>query len=153
VRMCTGYVGAVAAEGPHGLSRAEAWLASSDVAQRAMGWSLVAALAMGDVAVPAAWFLARTAELERTIRSVSNEERYAMNHALIAIGGRDAALRKAATAAAKRIGRVDVDHGDTACKTPDAAASIEKAWAHSLAKGFESPAAHERSRESMRIRC
>ncbi len=153
VRMCTGYVAAIASEGPHGLSRAEAWLASTDVAQRAMGWSLVGALAMGDVSVPAAWFLVRTAEIERTLRTVSNEERSAMNHALISIGGRDAALRKAATAAAKRIGRVDVDHGDTACKTPDATASIEKAWAHSVAKGFDSPAAHERSRESMRIRC
>jgi len=153
VRMCTGYVAAIASEGPHGLSRAEAWLASSDVPQRAMGWSLVGALAMGDVSVPAAWFLARTAEIERTIRTGSNEERSAMNHALISIGCRDAALRKAATAAAKRIGRVDVDPGDTACKTPDAAASVEKAWAHSLAKGLESPAAHERRRESMRIRC
>ena len=36
-----------------------------------------------------------------------------MNRALITIGGRSAALRKAATAAAKRIGKVVVDHGDT----------------------------------------
>jgi hypothetical protein len=48
---------------------------------------------------------------------------------------------------------VTVDHGDTACKTPDAAEYIEKTWAHATAKGFESPAAQERSRESMRTRC
>ena len=54
---------------------------------------------------------------------------------------------------AKRIGTIEVDHGDTDCKTPNAAASIEKNWAHSKEKGFESPAAHERSRESMRTRC
>jgi hypothetical protein len=76
-----------------------------------------------------------------------------MNMAVIQIGCRNAALRKAATAAARRIGKVVVDHGDTACKTPDAAAYIDKAWAHSTSKGFASPAAHERSREPMRTRC
>ena len=38
-------------------------------------------------------------------------------------------------------------------KTPDAASYIEKAWAHSSSKGFDSPAAHERWREPMRLRC
>ncbi len=76
-----------------------------------------------------------------------------MNMAVILIGCRNAALRKAATAAAKRIGKVVVDHGDTACKTPDAAQYIDKTWAHSKSKGFESPAAHERSREPQRVRC
>ena len=54
---------------------------------------------------------------------------------------------------AARVGKVIIDHGDTACKTPDAIESIQKAWAHSSAKGFTSPAAHERSRESLRPRC
>ena len=48
---------------------------------------------------------------------------------------------------------VEVDHGDTACKTLDAASYIEKTWADSTSKGFESPAAQERSREPMRTRC
>ncbi len=30
---------------------------------------------------------------------------------------------------AQRIGKVDVDHGETSCKTPDAAPYIEKMWA------------------------
>lgn len=153
VRMCKGYVAAVACEGPHGLSRADAWLAAPDEPRRTMGWSLVGALAMCDTSVPGAWFDARLAEIERGIAAAPNAVRYAMNQALLSIGCRDARLRKAATAAAKRIGPVEVDHGDTACQTPDAVASIDKAWTHSLSKGFESPAAHERSRESMRLRC
>lgn len=153
VRMCKGYVAAVACEGPHARSRAEAWLAAPDEPRRTMGWSLVGALAMCDPTVPDAWFDARLKEIERGIATAPNAVRYAMNHALLSIGCRDARLRKAATAAAKRIGPVEVDHGDTACQTPDAVASIDKAWAHSLSKGFESPAAHERSRESMRLRC
>jgi len=151
--MCHGYVAQLAAEGPHGRSRAEAWLASKSELRRCIGWLLVGALAMRDEEVPTNWFASRIATIEKTIHAAPNHEREAMNKAIISIGGRDATARKAALTAAKRIGTVTVDHGDTACKTPDAAAYIEKTWAHATAKGFESPAAQERSRESMRTRC
>ena len=52
-----------------------------------------------------------------------------MNNAVIAIGSRNAALAAAAQAAAGRIGKVVVDHGETACQTPDAADYIERIWA------------------------
>ena len=42
-----------------------------------------------------------------------------MNGALISIGIRNAKLEKLAIAAAKRIGKVEVDHLETSCKTPD----------------------------------
>lgn len=151
-RMCGGYVAMLAAEGPHAAEKAAQWLAG-DAPVRPLGWSLLAQLAQRDETMPDAWFKERLAEIERTIHTVANGEREAMNLAIIAIGCRNAALRKAATAAAKRIGEVEVDHGDTACETPDAATYIDKAWAHSLAKGFESPAAHERTRELLRLRC
>ncbi len=151
--MCHSYVASLAVEGPHGRSRADAWLSSSDEALRGAGWCLVAALAMRDTSTPSSWFEARLSEIEKSIRTAPNSHREAMNQAVIMIGCRDASLRKAATAAAKRIGKVEVDHGDTACKTPDAVSYIEKTWAHSTSKGFESPAAHERTRESMRTRC
>lgn len=93
------------------------------------------------------------AEAMAALEEAGTEQREAMNHALIAIGCRSAALRESATAVARRIGKVDIDHGDTACKTPDAVPYSDKAWAHSLSKGFASPAAHERSREPMRTRC
>ena len=151
--MCAGYVGMLAAEGPHAAAKAAEWLASPDGPTRCSGWALLAQMTSHDETSPDAWFLKRLAEIERTIHTAPNSERAAMNMGVIAIGCRNAALRKAATAAAKRIGKVEVDHGDTACKTPDAAEYIAKTWAHSTSKGFESPAAHERSRELMRIRC
>lgn len=153
VAMCRSYVAALAGESPHGASRADAWLSSRDVTQRATGWSVVSNLAMRDVTTSDAWFLVRLAEIEKTIHAAPSAERSAMNAALIALGCRNAAFRRTVTAAAKRIGPVAVDHGDTACKTPDAATHISKAWDHSTSKGFESPAAHERSRASMRLRC
>ena len=152
-RICGGYVGMLAAEGPHAASKAVQWLASKDARERSAAWSLLGQMSQRDETTPDAWYLERLAEIERTIHSARSAEREGMNMAVITIGGRNAALRKAAVAAAKRIGKVDVDHGDTACKTPDAATYLEKMWAHSKSKGFESPAAQERTREPQRLRC
>jgi 3-methyladenine DNA glycosylase AlkD len=152
-RMCLSYVAYLAAEGPHARDRADAWLASPGEAEQRAGWWLVCAMAMIDEATPDSWFADRLREVEASVHSAPNSVREAMNQALIAVGCRSAALRKAATAAAKRVGKVHVDHGDTACKTPDAGQAIEKTWAHSTSKGFASPAAQERSREPMRTRC
>jgi len=147
------YVAMLAAEGPHAPALAKAWLKSKNYAQRAAAWALVGHLAWRDAATSDAWLLERLGEIEKKIHAADNAEREAMNQALITIGCRSAALKKAALASAKRIGTVDVDHGDTACKTPDAAAAIEKAWAYSTSKGFTSPFALEAERESPRIRC
>lgn len=152
MRGCGNYVAALAAEGPHRMALVSAWLATPGPAADT-GWMLVAALAMTDEQVSEAWLRERLAEIEQTIHSAPNAQREAMNHALIMIGCHSPELRSLATAAAKRVGKVNVDHGDTACKTADAASYIEKTWTHSLSKGFASPAAHERSRESMRLRC
>lgn len=152
-RSCHAYVAQLAAEGPHGKSRAEAWLASGSETKRRFGWLLTGVLAMRDPGIPWAWFAERLAIIEKTIHQAPNGEREAMNHALISIGCRDEAARKAALASAKRIGKVRVDHGDTECKTPDASEYMAKTWAHAKAKKFENPAAQERSRESMRTRC
>lgn len=152
-RGCHAYVAYLAAEGPHKMSRAEAWLKSKSEAQRRCGWMLSGVLTKLDPTVPLDWFTSRIAAIQNTIHEAPNHEREAMNGALISIGCRDAVTRKAALLAAKRIGPVSVDHGDTACETPDAGAYIEKAWAYAATKGFESPAAQERSRESMRTRC
>jgi hypothetical protein len=61
-----------------------------------------------------------------------------MNGALIAIGVRNDQLEKLAITAAKRIGTVEVDHGDTDCKTPDAVAYIAKTKAHRVKKAARS---------------
>jgi len=150
---CGGYVAMLAAEGPHGAAKAREWLASPDAIMRAAGWTLAGHLATMDATNDDDWFAELLSRIETTIHSASNAERGAMNQAMIVIGGRSPSLRKAATATATRVGTVYVDHGDTACKTPDAAAYIEKTWAHAAAKKFESPAAQERAREPMRIRC
>lgn len=151
MRMCAPYIASLAAESPHAAAKVRDWLASSDDELRASGWTLIAQLANLDEKTADDWFAKRLAQIEKTIHSSPSVERGSMNAAVIAIGGRSAGLRKLATAAAKRIGPVEVDHGETACATPDAVSSIAKLWER--AKKFDSPAAAERARESMRTRC
>lgn len=153
MRTCGSYVGMVAAEGPHARKKAERWLAAKDENVRCAGWSLVAHLAHRDEETPDSFFEPMLARIERGIQGAPNAERGNMNLVLIAIGCRSAALRKAAAAAAKRIGKVEIDHGDTSCKTPDAAETLEKTWAYASSKGYSSPAALERTRETPRRRC
>lgn len=69
------------------------------------------------------------ARIEADIHQAPNRKREAMNNALMAIGIYIPELTEAAKVAARRIGPVEIDHGDTACRTPDAVAYIEKALA------------------------
>jgi 3-methyladenine DNA glycosylase AlkD len=117
------------ARSPHAVDLASKWCASKKEGESASGWSVVAVLAMEDDAADLDELLAASLDvIEATIDAAPNYTRYAMNGALIAIGGRNAALKKRALAVAKAIGKVEVDHGDTDCKTPDAAAYIAKIW-------------------------
>jgi hypothetical protein len=84
---------------------------------------------MKDDELPDEYFENHLEMIERGIHSAKNRVRAAMNGALIGIGMRNSRLEKKALAAAARIGRVEVDHGETGCKTPDAAAYIRKAAA------------------------
>jgi 3-methyladenine DNA glycosylase AlkD len=152
-RMCAPYVEHLAVEGPHARKKVDAWRTSREPALRCRGWGLVRALAMLDEDLPDAWFAERLGEIEDSIQAASNAERVVKLSAMIAIGCRSAPLRKAVLAASKRIGPVEIDQGDTACKTPVPAPTLEKTWAYAASKGFPSPAAQERARESMRLRC
>ena len=151
--MSAAYVAMIASEGPHALAKLEQWLGADTPRLRRVGWNLLGQLAQRDEALPDSFFAPWIARIEQTIHAATNAERATMNDTLIQLGLRNPALRAAAEAAAARVGRVDVDHGDTACKTPDAVASIAKAWAYAAAKGFASPAAQERGRERLRLRC
>ena len=153
MRMLGVYVGAVAVEGPHAGAKSREWLASKDERLRRAGWLLAAAQAMRDPSLPDSRFSDLLGRIEREIGAAPSAEKDAMAQALIAIGGRSAALRKSVLTAAKRIGPIEVDRGDTACKGPDPAEQLAKYWKYSEAGGFASPAAREQRMDSPRIRC
>ena len=55
--------------------------------------------------------------MEQELQNSANRAKEGMNNCLIAIGGRNEALRARVLEAAKKIGPVEIDHGETNCKT------------------------------------
>ncbi len=66
------------------------------------------------------------AQIEKTIDKSSNRVRYTMNGFVISVGGYCKPLVKQAKATAKKIGKVHVEMGETACKVPLATEYIDK---------------------------
>jgi 3-methyladenine DNA glycosylase AlkD len=123
--VLTDAVAGLAARTPHARELALEWIASDDEWVGAGGWSVISQLAItGRVPTGTARRLIRT--IRAQIHGQKNRTRHSMNGALIALGGSDPAVRELAIEAAEAIGPVAVDHGETACKTPDAAAYIKR---------------------------
>jgi 3-methyladenine DNA glycosylase AlkD len=119
---------------PFAREKAFAWVRSSKEWVAQTGWMVITAGAEKPGLFADDELLALLPQIEVRIHQEKNWIRDAMNRAVIAIGVRNAACQKAAIAAARRIGKVEVDHGDTDCKTPDAVAYITKTVAKRAAK-------------------
>ena len=138
LKTCTNYVitdavAGTAARVPAILPVATAWTTARREWTSAAGWSVIAMLSLrgGIDDALAADLIAR---VETHIHASPNRTRYSMNNALIAMGGSIPAVRNRALAAARSIGMVHVDHGQTGCRTPDAFAMIGRMVAHQATK-------------------
>jgi 3-methyladenine DNA glycosylase AlkD len=107
-------------------NKMEKWVGSKKDFVGQTGFVTLALIAGQPNSLPDDFFAGYLETIERDIHRSGNRTKYAMNGAVIAIGLRNEKLRKLALAASARIGKVEVDHGDTNCKTPDAAAYIKK---------------------------
>ncbi|MCG3171982.1 MAG: hypothetical protein GMKNLPBB_00123 [Myxococcota bacterium] len=138
VEDCSNYiisdaVSALAVRLPAAMDLASRWRKSSHEWTAAAGWNIVAILAT-EKRYPEAAAKADIARIQKEIHKSPNRVRHSMNNALIAIGIGLDALREAAVQAAKSIGKVEVDHGETGCKTPDAVSYLEKAAARAASR-------------------
>jgi len=125
------YLSGLVARSPIADRQMRDWMTSPDESVREIGYGILNVRLKDDPgAIAEADAEKVLATIERQIHRSPNRARHAMNNALIAIGVYKPALRAKAVEAARRIGAVHVDHGETNCKTPDAAGSIEKAEAH-----------------------
>jgi 3-methyladenine DNA glycosylase AlkD len=120
----------VAAEAPSAKKQMEKWTAAKNEMIGCAGWHTLASMARQDTGLPDAYFEKFLGIIESKIHSGKNWVKYAMNNALINIGTRNPKLERKTIAAAKGIGRVEVDHGETGCKTPDAVPYIKKTMAY-----------------------
>lgn len=136
VRCLCGDFGKLVARSPHALELSAKWCAAKSEREQICGWGTVAALAMAEESNELDELFATSLDvIAAQIHSAPNFARDAMNCALIAVGGKTPSLKKRALEVAKQIGKVEVDHGDTCCQTPDAAAYIAKMWARKKKTG------------------
>lgn len=118
------FVGSLVVHSKHARQKADAWRKARSEMKGRAGWTIIAHLAR-DPEIPDAWLGDCIDEIAGGIHAAANRKREAMNSALIAIGGYREGLRERALAAADRIGKVEIDHGQTYCKTPEARPYIE----------------------------
>lgn len=121
-------VATVAAANPHGFELALKWIENRNEKTAAAGWCTLSQIVKGtDDALLDLKALKQLIErIEQSIHSSPNRVRYSMNGFLIAAGSGVKDLTPHAVAAARKIGKVTVDMGDTDCKVPDAVLYIEK---------------------------
>lgn len=120
-----GELGDLIARSPLLMEVHDTWRFDTGEWRSAIGWRMVSAIAAnGDVSLDVGH--AYLAEIEAGVASAPNRTRLAMNSALIALGGYNSCLYEDVVACSGRIGPIQVDHGDTGCKTPDPVVYMQK---------------------------
>ncbi len=118
----------VAGESPHGNDLGFEWIESDIEGVAAAGWATLAyrtaILPDEDLDIDA--YRALLARVVKGLHDAPNRVRYVMNGFVIAVASNVAALTGEATAAAKAIGKVDVELGGKGCKVPLATTYIQK---------------------------
>jgi 3-methyladenine DNA glycosylase AlkD len=128
------YLAGLLGRSPIARETMRSWMASSEEFTREVGYGILSASLKDEpdsLSDADAGKILKT--IENEIHASPNWARYAMNSALISIGVFKPSCRKKAIDAARRIGKVKVDHGETTCKTPDAVPCIERASKHQSA--------------------
>lgn len=118
----------VAAESSHGWELARKWIESKVELTAAAGWSTLTMLltVKQDEELDLAAMQKLLDRVAKTIHQSPNFVRRSMNGFVIACGGYSPPLTAKAQAIAKQIGVIEVDMGDTSCKTPFAPEYIAK---------------------------
>jgi hypothetical protein len=118
----------VAAGSKHGYELALKWIDSKQEQIAVSGWSTLSGIVTtkDDAELDIAELKRLLARVQKTIHQQPDHVRYVMNGFVIAVGASVPALTELALKAADKIGKVEVDMGNTACKVPDARQHIEK---------------------------
>jgi hypothetical protein len=119
----------VASEHPDGFALAVKWIDSKNEGVAVSGWKTLSALAaiVPDDRLPMKQFSTLLDRVAKAMPAAPDDVRSAMNGFMIACGTYLAALGDKPIATARKVGRVEIDMGETACKVPDAEAYILKA--------------------------
>jgi hypothetical protein len=118
----------VATENPEGRRLAMEWIKSPKERVAACGWCTYSGLVsmQPDDALNFDEIEGLFELIVKKIDGAQNRVRHTMNLFVIAVGGYVKPLNAKAKATARKLGEVEVDMGETACKVPLATAYIEK---------------------------
>lgn len=118
----------VAVESPDGLALALEWIEAKNEAVVQSGWATLGGWVTvhADSELDVKQLNALLERVVKTIHAQPDRVRQQMNYFVIAVGTYVAPLADKAVAAARKMGKVAVDVGDTDCKIPEAEAYIIK---------------------------
>ena len=109
-----------AAESPYGLELALQWIDSPEAHIATAGWATLSGIVAlhPDEQIDKELIRTLLDRVEKEIHTAPNRVRYVMNGFVISVGGSVPSLTEYAEALGKRIGKVHVELGGTACKVP-----------------------------------
>lgn len=118
----------VASEHPDGYALAREWIDSPSEGVAIAGWNTLGAIAAmtPDDALPLPEYARLLDRVARELPGAPDRVRYAMNGFVIMCGTYVAPLGERAIATARKLGRVEVDMGETGCAVPEAEPYILK---------------------------
>lgn len=121
-------VGGLAADSPHGLTVARKWVKYKSERVASAGWATFANIVSvwPDDKLDMRELRRLLEQAGQDIKQAPNRVRYTMNQFVISTGCYVEELTDRALKVARRIGKVEVDMGGTACKVPSAPEEIEK---------------------------
>jgi len=127
--ICGTVVAWVAAESAHGMDLALEWIESKNADDAQTGWQTLAMRVSikDDAELDLGELKGLLDRVAKSIHRQPDAVRYAMNTFVIALGSYVRDLAGAALETGKRMGKVSVDMGETACKVPYAPDYIKKA--------------------------
>jgi 3-methyladenine DNA glycosylase AlkD len=118
----------VAAEHPDARAIALKWMDAKQEPVACAGWNTYSGIVSmrPDSELDLAEIESLLERITKEIDGAKNRVRYCMNGFVMAVGAAVKPLLAKAKATAKKLGKVEVDFGDTACKMPVALETIEK---------------------------
>ncbi|MBM9576448.1 DNA alkylation repair protein [Leptospira sp. 201903070] len=118
----------IAAESKYGWELAKEWIESPKESIASSGWSTLTSLLSitPDEQIDSKEIQKLLKRVESNIHQSQNRVKYCMNGFVIAVGGFYPKLTQEALKVSKKIGKVNVMMGKTACKVPDAEETILK---------------------------